>query len=428
MFDFKRFLLILFLLSGSSVAWGYWYDVPGKGIYAPAHASEACGAVGFSYPPGSTHHSFKTVIASNGSVVCRWSYSNKDGYANYVDHPLSRSQNQSPDCPAETIYINLKGECILPEPDAPEIESFEFLFCYNYSGGDDCEAGTKQEVPREICKNGYVYEPSYSSEYTSCYGITSSSPAIYCSSVADLTSKTCSSEYQKQPADNSCPEGKKAGQVNGKFYCAGGEDVNGGDLGGGETGGGETGGGETGGGETGGGEGGSSGGGETGDGEGEGGSSGGGSGGGGSGSGGGSGGGGSGSGGEGSGGGGSGSGSGEGTGEGTGQGESVDGCENCSFGDERGDPFDGEVPSFSESLNRATDAMKKSPIAQSIGKISFPSGGSCPVGNTAIETPLGTIPLSFVEHCELWEKISPVLSAVFLAFWALLSVRVFLSA
>ena len=72
--------------------------------------------------------------------------------------------------------------------------------------------------------------------------------------------------------------------------------------------------------------------------------------------------------------------------------------------------------------------MKKSPIAQSIGKISFPSGGSCPVGNTAIETPLGTIPLNFVEHCELWEKISPVLSAVFLAFWALISVRVFLSA
>ena len=72
--------------------------------------------------------------------------------------------------------------------------------------------------------------------------------------------------------------------------------------------------------------------------------------------------------------------------------------------------------------------MKKSPIAQSIGKISFPSGGSCPVGNTAIETPLGTIPLSFVDHCELWEKISPVLSAVFLAFWALISVRVFLSA
>lgn len=411
MFNF-RLVLLLFLIFISNLSFADYYSwvVGGKTQYGEfGSPSTACSVVGRSW--FGDGHSYGAVYSEDNVFNCT-----QNGYV------WGNAIRGGTRCPENTTYDRFKGECV---DNVPEIESFEFLFCYNYSGGDDCEAGTKQEVPREICKNGYVYEPSYSSEYTSCYGITSSSPAIYCSSVADLTSKTCSSEYQKQPADNSCPEGKKPGQVNGKFYCAGGE------TGGGETGGGETGGGETGGGE---GEGGSSGGGETGGGEGEGGSGGGsGSGGGGSGSGsggetgGGEGEGGSSGGGGGSSGGGS-SGSGEGAGEGAGQGESVDGCENCSFGDERGDPFDGEVPSFSESLNRATDAMKKSPIAQSIGKISFSSGGSCPVGNTAIETPLGTIPLNFVEHCELWEKISPVLSAVFLAFWALVSVRVFLSA
>lgn len=34
----------------------------------------------------------------------------------------------------------------------------------------------------------------------------------------------------------------------------------------------------------------------------------------------------------------------------------------------------------------------------------------------------------FDSHCSLWAQIEPILKAVFLAFWALLSVRVFLSA
>ena len=52
------------------------------------------------------------------------------------------------------------------------------------------------------------------------------------------------------------------------------------------------------------------------------------------------------------------------------------------------------------------------------------SGGICPTADIAI---LGTI-VSFDAHCALFASISPVLSAVFLAAWSLLALRVFLSA
>lgn len=52
------------------------------------------------------------------------------------------------------------------------------------------------------------------------------------------------------------------------------------------------------------------------------------------------------------------------------------------------------------------------------------SGGTCPTADIAI---LGTI-ISFDAHCALFAGISPILSAVFLAAWSLLALRVFLSA
>ncbi len=121
---------------------------------------------------------------------------------------------------------------------------------------------------------------------------------------------------------------------------------------------------------------------------------------------------------------------GDGEGEGSGSAEGVDNCESgrCDFGDERGDPFGGEVRSFSESLTAAMTGMKNSPLGNSIGNIQFPSGGSCPTGSTSINIGIGSIPIDFTEHCNFWQQISPILSAVFLAFWAILAVRVFLSA
>lgn len=52
------------------------------------------------------------------------------------------------------------------------------------------------------------------------------------------------------------------------------------------------------------------------------------------------------------------------------------------------------------------------------------SGGACPTADIAI---LGTI-ITFDTHCILFAEISPLLSAVLLAAWSLLALRVFLSA
>ncbi|HHN1448544.1 TPA: hypothetical protein ACRN2L_006332 [Pseudomonas aeruginosa] len=83
-----------------------------------------------------------------------------------------------------------------------------------------------------------------------------------------------------------------------------------------------------------------------------------------------------------------------------------------------------KVPGFDESLQKAWTDIKKAPIGQALGTITFPTGGSCPVQSVEL---FGKS-VMFDSHCSLWAQIEPILKAVFLAFWALLSVRVFLSA
>lgn len=123
-----------------------------------------------------------------------------------------------------------------------------------------------------------------------------------------------------------------------------------------------------------------------------------------------------------------------GDGDGNGDGEGGDGgegggtCEEetCGFGER--DLFDGEVPTFAESFETIHSGIKNSPIGQSLSAISFPSGGTCPTGSISISMMGASIPLVFDSHCDLWGKIAPIISAAFLALWALLAVRVFLSA
>jgi hypothetical protein len=74
------------------------------------------------------------------------------------------------------------------------------------------------------------------------------------------------------------------------------------------------------------------------------------------------------------------------------------------------------------------DGMKNSPLANSIGNIQFPTGGSCPTGSTSINIGFGSIGIEFSEHCNFWEQIAPILSAAFMALWSVIAVRVFLSA
>lgn len=119
---------------------------------------------------------------------------------------------------------------------------------------------------------------------------------------------------------------------------------------------------------------------------------------------------------------------GDGEGEG-GEGGGVDSCEDevCGFGERDYFGEDG-VPGFSDSFSRIHDGITNSPIGQSLTAISFPSGGTCPTGSISIGLMGSSIPLTFDSHCDLWAKIAPVISAAFLALWALLAVRVFLSA
>ncbi|HFX3565022.1 TPA: hypothetical protein ACIEA2_004503 [Pseudomonas aeruginosa] len=101
------------------------------------------------------------------------------------------------------------------------------------------------------------------------------------------------------------------------------------------------------------------------------------------------------------------------------------GCKDDSCAFVKNNPFGTDkVPGFDESLQKAWTDIKKAPIGQALGKITFPTGGSCPVQSVEL---FGKS-VMFDSHCSLWAQIEPILKAVFLAFWALLSVRVFLSA
>lgn len=95
---------------------------------------------------------------------------------------------------------------------------------------------------------------------------------------------------------------------------------------------------------------------------------------------------------------------------------------------EERDFFGDEVPSFSDSLQSISEGIGNSPISQAINSIQFPSSGTCPTGSITISVMGYAMPLVFESHCDIWESIRPIISAAFLALWALVAVRVFLSA
>ena len=353
-------------------------------------------------------------------------------------------------CMPNTEYNPETGEC--KAPVSPP-QSFEFLYCYNYDGGDGCAPGTQKGRPDSFCKDGELFEADYSPGTTDAECFSNIHPdgtsgtAVMCRVTATSSGQSCGADYSPEKPNNACPAGTKGGVFNGKHMCVPSGD--GGETGGGETGGngdgnegGDTGGGESGGGNSGGngngtggsGSGGNSGGGNTGGNgtgdSGSGGNSGGGNtGGNGNGTGDGDGSGGTGGNGNGSGTGGTGDGDGEGQ-QGSPSGEGVENCTDggCGFGDLRKDPFDGEVRTFSASMEAFYDGISSSPISSSIKNIRFPTGGTCPVGSTNIDFGFGSFNIEFSEHCNFWQQISPIISAAFLALWAVVAVRVFLSA
>lgn len=416
MFNYRFFLILLFFSFSSfsfSADYYHWrspaieqnYNSPGE--FVSAYSSK--------FGKSLVYH-------SSSSNFFQYKIFSGDVY-----HGLVFVNRYGNSCPPDTQYKEDTGECVPPpsQCEAGQSSSFEFLYCYDYEGTDTCV--NKKPRPPTFCQNSCLYVPDYnpSTSDADCYsyqnGEGSSGPAVFCSVTAETNGSECSGEYTPDSPDNSCPSGTVPGQLNGKNVCipSGDGGGDGGDNGGGDGGdnGGDNGGGD--GGDDGGGDGGDNGGGDGGGDSGDGGGNGNG-GGDGDGSGNGDGTGGSGTGGQ-----------GDGDGDGSGgSGEGVDNCESgrCDFGDERGDPFGGEVRSFADSLTAAMNGMKNSPLGNSIGNIQFPTGGSCPTGSTSINIGIGSIPIDFTEHCNFWQQIAPILSAVFLALWAIIAVRVFLSA
>lgn len=419
MFNFARVLLaVLALFSGGAFASEYYYWIGGPNLQIRYQtANDACQS--YNHPYG-----VRVEMGSESSGTCRVIGGNNPGYQ------LGGTQRILGSCPNDEEFDFETQSCVSSNQcEAGQSSSFEFLYCYNYDGGNGCSAGTSTGRPGSFCRNSCVHIPDYNPSTTDadCYayqnGDGSSGPAVFCSVTAETNGSECSGEYTPDSPDNSCPSGTVPGQLNGKNVCipSGDGGGDGGDNGGGD--GGDNGGGDGGGdgGDDGGGDAGDNGGGDGGGDGGDGGGNGNGNGGGdGDGSGNGDGTGGSGTGGE-----------GDGDGDASGgSGEGVDNCESgrCDFGDERGDPFGGEVRSFADSLTAAMNGMKNSPLGNSIGNIQFPTGGSCPTGSTSINIGIGSIPIDFTEHCNFWQQIAPILSAVFLALWAIIAVRVFLSA
>lgn len=427
MFNFRYFLMCaLFIFSLTSHAEYYVWHGGGQSNPSPHALCQAVMAISFpDYAP------YAAEIYSDGkSGGCTGTIFQNP--PSPTVHPTYIGISRSGDsCPEGKEYNSQTGEC--KAPVSPP-QSFEFLYCYNYDGGDGCAPGTQKGRPDSFCKDGELFEADYSPGTTDaqCYSYRnsdgSSGPAIMCSVTSTSSGQSCGADYSPEQPNNACPEGTKGGVVNGKKVCLPSGD--GGETGGGETGGdgdgnegGETGGGESGGGEEGGGE-------EGGGDSGSGGNSGGGnSGGNGNGTGDGDGSGGTGGNGDGSGTGGTGDGDGEGE-EGSPSGEGVENCTDgrCGFGDERANPFGGEVRSFSDSMAAFYDGISSSPISSSINNIQFPTGGTCPVGSTDISFGFGSFKVDFSEHCNFWQQISPIISAAFLALWAVVAVRVFLSA
>lgn len=428
MFNFVRVLLAgLFLFSGVSYAQDYYWIY--NGSIPKNHPYESLSAAISAWETQKSAFKLAGLLSSSD---------------NYKTFNVQRKSDSSPignirfsrfgdSCPANTEYNSEIGECLAPEPQP---ESFEFLFCYNYDGGDGCAPGTNKGRPDSFCKNGVVFSADYNPSTTdaSCYsygnGDGTSGLAIMCSVTGTPTDQSCNNDYKTDTPDNSCPAGTVSGEFNNKRVCVpsgtgggsgdGGED---GDNFGNGDGDGDGSGGETGGGGDGNGS----------DGDGDGTGSGGSSGGSNNGGGGSSSGDGSGTDGDGSGSGsgnGSGDGEGEGKEEGIGSGQDVEFCESgrCEFGDEKSDFFGGEVRTFSESMSAIFEGMQNSPLSSAISNIKFPEGGTCPTGSMSIDIGIGVIPLRFEEHCNFWEQISPVLSAAFLALWSVIAVRVFLSA
>lgn len=402
-------LLFACMTSGASAADYYWMiqSLPDHFPSARAACSAWASKTG---TPGEFTFTGGMVARDATSFWCEFT-NNKTGKTAAGYGPAGRYGDS---CPEGTEYDSAEGICKTPPKECEAGQTDLFASApspvVQISGRNQVLS-----TPPTGCRGGCAYTAS-SSKTRSCYFVPGSQTDGFCNYLLTSDGNSCAAdsgnpgavgpplnptpptdpdEPPSDPKDPGCPTGYSwSGTTCVKSDGSGGPGGDGGTGGGGD-GGGDGG---TGGGGDGGGDGGTGGGGDGGGTPGTGGDGGG------------------------TGGGGDGSGEGGGTGGGTGlQG----GCKDDSCAFVKNNPFGKDkVPGFDESLQKAWTDIKNAPIGQALAKITFPTGGSCPVQSVEL---FGKS-VMFDSHCDLWAQIEPILKAVFLAFWALLSVRVFLSA
>lgn len=331
--------------------------------------------------------------------------------------------------------LDPSGACVAdPEPE-PEPQDCSNLSpgIFKSPSGPIINSGGRNYIATgfppgsSVCFGGCSY--SIGSAASSCYKDIGSTTSGYCNYVGTGTGDTCTAPDAAlgapgdalnppdtpdvPPSDPNDPCAGMPGYSWSGTTCVKDPDGNGnppgGDTGGGDNGGndGGSGGGNSGGGDSGGGNNGGGDGSGNGDGDGDGN---------GSGDGGGSSGGGS----------GNGNGNGEGDGEEEGEGSGPGFCDGDDCGFVAPSYFGGteKIPGFDESFRRVYDGVLNSPIGSAVTSIAFPSsGGVCPSGSVEL---FGKN-IVFDGHCTLWPHISGIFTALMIAVWSLLAVRIVLS-
>ncbi|MGK8438382.1 methyltransferase [Ectopseudomonas hydrolytica] len=414
-------LLTFSAVSSAATTITYYYGQQGDWITSRQKNSDsACRAILSEGPGGGTTYKHVAALAGSGGGACigDTTTGTRAQYGSWVKTTATCEHGSADglncDVPPEPQDCTNLSPGIFKSPSGPIINS----------GGRNYIA-TGFPPGSSVCFGGCSY--SVGSAASSCYKDIGSTTSGYCNYVGTGTGDTCTepdaalgapgdalnppdtpdvppsdpndpchglpgyswsgTTCVKDP-DNTNPGGDTGGDT-------GGGDT-GGNTGGGSTGGGNSGGGDTGGGNNGGGDG-------SGNGDGNGSGDGGGSSG------------------------GSGNGSGNGEGDDEEEGGSGPGfCDGDDCGFVAPSYFGGaeKIPGFDESFKRVYDGVLNSPIGSAVTGIAFPSGGGvCPSGSVEL---FGR-DIVFDGHCNLWPQISGIFTALMIAVWSLLAVRIVLS-
>ena len=109
---------------------------------------------------------------------------------------------------------------------------------------------------------------------------------------------------------------------------------------------------------------------------------------------------------------------------GDGLGDCLKNCEEEEEGGTFEGPDIGEAKTVAETTQAFMNAVKGSPLMSAIRNISVPSGGTCHFGS--VQTYIADINFEFM--CDIWSEIAPMLAIAMLAAWALLAVRILMTA